>query len=153
MTIAAVLGRRRMFEDMRATYILVTLRTLSCLADQPGLLAAMLIMATGAGHPAFLDRVVRTHVEAGQYILVAGGTQPGGLVGTPEREIEALVDLGSMHAVAVAALDPRLVVIRKFPVHALVIILMAGQTLRRSRPGRNAEFFLNPSLTPRPTFP
>ena len=69
MAVHAVFHHRGMLENHRATNRLVTAQALCALAFQNGrFVAVMGVVAAYAGHAAFLNRVVRSHVQArGQF--------------------------------------------------------------------------------------
>ena len=72
MAAQAVFHHRGMFEDHRATNRLVTAQALCALAFQNSrFVAVMGVVAAYAGHAAFLNRVMRGHVQARSDVLVA----------------------------------------------------------------------------------
>jgi len=132
VAVAAVLGDRAMLEGLGAAHRLVAFEALLVAGEQCGFLAAMGVVTTGATHPAFLERVVRRHVEAGRHILVAIHTGGRLFVGRPQGQVEALGRLGRMHTVAVAAIQIGLLMIGEGPgVQRAALTLVTIQALGR----------------------
>ena len=71
----AILDGGRMLEGMRAAHILMALGALLRLCLQSELLATMRVVAVLTGNATFIQRVVRTHAELGDDILVAACAQ------------------------------------------------------------------------------
>lgn len=135
VTGGAVLDGGSVFKHVGTAHCLMALGALRGLALQAGQLAAVGIMATGARHGPFLDRVVRAHAVARQHILMAGRAQCGSLAALFHRDIQRL-DLGRVRAVAVAALQAGLVVLGEGEIHVLAIPEVAALAVfRLGQPG------------------
>jgi len=121
-----------MFKREWAAHCLMALGALRGLPAKLCLTCRVGIVTTGTGGATFLNRMMRTHVEFRENILVTGGTQCSGSASFFLIGVEVF-NLGRVDAMAVATLDAGLVMLGNGEMHAPFVRLVTTQALCRLR--------------------
>ena len=125
-----VLDHRRVFEHLGPAHGLVAGETPVVPRHQGDALTAVGVVAVNTGNSAFLDRMVRPHVQPSNDVLVAVDAGHGSRIGFPEREVKLCGTLGVVNSVTCAAGNFGPAVVGKCPVSMFdVPLLVAGQAL------------------------
>jgi len=135
VTTHAVIHHGGVLEYLWPADRLVAAEALFAPGFQHSVAAAMRIMATRTGHPAFLHRVMGSHLELRIGILMALDAHRRVLVGLVGGEAQTLAYRRAMYGMAVAADAAGLVVLAERPVHQLSVVLVACRAFRAFRKG------------------